>query len=75
MKSAFITLGLLLVAAQAAPRSLKSLLQTNVDDSLMQEDVLQAPIADASIITVVPSEPTSVISSAVQPPHCTIAAN
>ena len=38
MKATFITLGLLLATASAAPRSLKSLLQTDVDAEIISQN-------------------------------------
>lgn len=62
MKTAFITLGLLLATASAAPRTIKSLLQTS------DEDISQSPLdwgfpSNCTITTgVIPGSTPSIVT-------------
>ena len=62
MKAAFITLGLLLAATNAAPRSLKSLLQTADEDVSLDPAYYGFPV-DCTITTppIVPGGPPVVV--------------
>jgi hypothetical protein len=76
MKTAFITLGLLLATAQAAPRSLKSLLQTNADSEDISLDPATYGFPSNCTITtppVVPGGPPGVVIVPVC--QCAIVAN